>query len=1129
MSRRFALAAAVVALAVLVASAALAASPPRLFRQPTLSATSIVFSFAGDLWSVPRAGGEARRLTASPGVERDPVFSPDGSTLAFTGEYDGNVDVYTMPADGGPPKRLTWHPDDDRAVGWTNDGTRVVFRSARDTGNGDARLWTIPAAGGWPERLPLPEGYQGTFSPDGRRLAYQPFERTQMAWKRYRGGETTFVWLLDLATLDLEAVPRDNSNDSWPCWASDGRVYFLSDRDGPVELWRYDPATRAVARAFANDGFDLKNARPGPGAIVFERFGQIGLYDLATGAVTWPPITVTSDLEETRPRWVKVGDQLTSPALSPTGARAAFSARGEILTVPAEKGDFRDLSRSPGAADRDPTWSPDGQTLAWLSDATGEYALVLAPQSGIGARRTIPLGDPPSFFYRPLFSPDGKKIALTDKRLNLWIVDVASGAMTRVDTDTYDHPERSLDPAWSPDSRYLAYTKRLASQVHALFLYELAAGRAHQITDGLADVRFPAFDAGGKYLWFTASTDFGPSSAWLDLTSVERPVSRSVWLAVLAAKEASPFGPQSDEEPGPDATGGDGARAARPAAVEPEEGKQSAGGKKRHPHKKSARSEEESATGGVHVKIDFDGLEHRLVAVPGIEARNFQSLAVGRPGEVFLLESPQVLDADAEDGGTGPLWRYSLTAREATEIADDVARVEVSRDGSRLLLSRDDTWAIVDVPEEGDEIEEGAGELALDDVQVRVEPLAEWRQMYHEVWRIERDFLYDPGYHGLDLAAAERRYAPYVAGIAHRDDLNYLFTEMLGELTLGHVFVGGGDRPEVPEVKGGLLGADWEIANGRYRIARVYSGETWNPKLPAPLARPGVDARAGEYLIAVEGREVRPPASLYSSFEATAGRSVRLRLAADPEGRDGRDVDVVPVESERRLRYRAWAEDNRRTVAERSGGRLGYVHLPDTGGAGYEEFNRYFFAESDREGLIVDERDNGGGLVADYVVEILGRKLLWGVATREGRDLLSPAGAVYGPKVMLINRHAGSGGDALPWMFRELGLGPLVGTRTWGGLVGIWDYPELLDGGQVTAPRGGLYTQHGKWEVENHGVAPDVEVEVTPADFVAGRDPQLARAVAVVLAELAKSPPQRPARPPFPNYQTTPWRSEAEP
>ncbi|MCZ7650429.1 MAG: PDZ domain-containing protein [Thermoanaerobaculia bacterium] len=887
--------------------------------------------------------------------------------------------------------RLTWHPGPDQAVGWSPDGERVLFRSARDNGTRTARLWSVPAAGGWPERLPLPEAYWGTYSPDGTRFAYMPHERFQLSWKRYRGGEATFVWIADLASLEIQAVPRGNSNDSYPAWAEDGRVYFLSDREGKVTLFRYDPATREVARVYANDGLDLKSARPGPQAVVFERFGEIGLYDLASGAVTYPPIRVTPDLAALRPRFAKVGEEAGAGALSPTGARAAFSARGEIFTVPAEKGNPRNLSRSPGAADRDPAWSPDGQTVAWLSDQSGEYALHLAPQSGLGEVRRIPLGDPPSFFYRPLFSPDGARIALTDKRLNLWIVEVATGAMTKVDTGTYDHPERSLDPAWSPDSRYLAYTKRQRSHVHEVFVHDVAAKTSHRLTDGLADARFPVFDPSGKYLWFAASTDFGPTSPWLDMTSVERPVSRSVWLAVLAAGEPSPFAPESDEE--------------KPAEKDEKPAAEKTGGKEKKPA--AAEKQEEQAK----VTLDLAGIERRIVPVPGLAAKHYQRLAPGKEGILFLLEAPELVDADADEPPAGPLWRYELAKREATRVAGSVAEFEVSHDGGKLLVRAGDSWSIHAAE---DELDLDEGELDLDRLEARVDPLAEWRQIYREAWRLQRDFLYDPGFHGLDLAAAERRYAPWVEGLAHRDDLNYLLVEMLGELSLGHVYVGGGDLPQPPRVKGGLLGADWEVADGRYRIARIYSGESWNPDLVAPLDRPGVDARPGDYLIAVEGRELRPPTSLFAAFEATAGREVRLRLAADPEGKGAREVTVVPVENENRLRYRAWVEGNRRRVAERSGGRLGYLHLPNTAGAGFESFNRYFFPQIDREGLVVDERNNGGGLVADYIVEVLGRKLLWAVASREGEPMLSPAGALYGPKVMLINRHAGSGATRSP-------------------------------------------------------------------------------------------------------------------
>ena len=1094
-------------LSCLPAASASAAEPARLLRQPTLSADRIAFSFAGDLWSVARTGGEARRLTASAGSEVEPVFSPDGRSIAFTGEYDGNVDLFVMPADGGEPQRLTWHPGDDRAVGWTRDGGEILFRSVRDNGNNDERLWTIPAGGGWPRRLPLPEAFRGSYSPDGRRLAYMPHERFQLSWKRYRGGEATFVWIVDLATLALERVPRGNSNDSSPAWADDGRVYFLSDRDGAVTLYRYDPATRAVERVFVNDGLDLKNAQAGPGAVVFERFGEIGLHDLASGTTSFPPVRVAAELEGRRPRFAKVGETIQGAAISSSGARAAFAARGEIFTLPAEKGDPRNLTRSPGAADRDPAWSPDGQSLAWLSDAPGEYALYVASQSGLGEARRIPLGDPPTFWYAPLWSPDGERIALYDKTRTIWVVDVDSGERSKVDVDPFDGPFRTLDPAWSPDGRYLAYTKSLRSRLHAVFVYEVASGRVVQATDGLADARFPAFDASGKYLWFTASTDWGPTGPWLDMTSVEHPVTRSLWLTILAAGEPSPFAPESDEE-------------------KAEEADAAAGGEAKSKEKEKEEKEEKAAA-PPKVRIDFDGLARRTVAVPKVPAKNYQALAAGKAGEVFLLESPEVLDADAEDGGSGALQKYALEKRELTKLADEIAFVRVSKDGEKLLLRSGESWSIAGT---GAPVEAGKGKLATEALEMHVDPPVEWRQIYREAWRLQRDFFYDPGYHGLDLAAAEKKYEKYLDGMGHRSDLNYLFQEMLGELTVGHLYIGGGDLPKPPKVKGGLLGADWEVADGRYRIARVFDGESWNPELEAPLARPGVDARAGDYLIAVEGRDVRPPASVFSFFESTAGRSVRIRLGSDPSGKGAREVTVVPVASENGLRRRAWVEDNRRAVERLSDGRLGYLHLPNTAGAGFTSFNRYFFPQLDKQGLVVDERYNGGGLVADYIVEALARKRpLMYVVAREGEMFPTPASALFGPKVMLVNRHAGSGGDALPWLFRHLGIGPLVGTRTWGGLVGIWDYPPLVDGGGVTSPRGALFPTGGRWEIENQGVTPDHEIEIEPADFAAGRDPQLARAVELALAELAAGGPPAVVRPEYPNYQTSPWRSEAKP
>jgi len=593
---------------------------------------------------------------------------------------------------------------------------------------------------------------------------------------------------------------------------------------------------------------------------------------------------------------------------------------------------------------------------------------------------------------------------------------------------------------------------------------------------------------------------------------------------VLASGEPSPFPPESDEEKG------------QPAGDEPEKAKESSA---------SGGQEAETKKTPPATRVDFEGIERRVVPVPGLEPRHWQVLAPGKAGELLLLEAPELTGADDEELGAGALSRYSIEKREAEKLADQVAELHVAPGGEKMLFRSGETWTIAgtDGP-----VEKGKGALDLDAMAARIDPPAEWRQIYREAWRLQRDFFYDPAFHGLDLAAAEARYQRYLPGLAHRDDLNYLLVEMLGELSVGHLYVAGGDTPEAERVAGGLLGADWSVENGRYRIARLYSGESWNPELAAPLDRPEVGARVGDYLIAVEGRELAPPESLYAPFEGTAGKRVRIRLAADPGGQGARDVTVVPIANERQLRYRAWVEGNRREVERLSGGKLGYVHLPNTAGAGFESFNRYFFAQIDRPAMLLDERYNGGGLVADYVVEILAREPMWGVAARTGADMLSPAGAHYGPKAMLINRHAGSGGDALPWMFRHLGLGPLVGTRTslpwmfrhlglgplvgtrtWGGLVGIWDFPELVDGGLVTAPRGGLYTIHGQWEIENQGVEPDFEVEVTPKDFAAGRDPQLEQGVALLLEALETGAPKRPARPPFPDYQASPWRSEARP
>jgi len=1057
---------------------------PRLLQKPSVSRTQVVFSYAGDLWIAPREGGEARRLTTGPGIETDPAFSPDGSQIAFTGEYDGNLDVYLVPAQGGVPRRLTWHPGADHVVGWTPDGKRILFRSARHSYSRFSRLFTIPAEGGFPEEVPLPMAEQGSYSPDGSRLAYTPLAPAFEAWKRYRGGRTSPIWIADLKDSRIEKIPRENSNDYYPMWVGN-RIYFLSDRNGAFSLFAYDTATRQIKEVLRNAGLDFKSASAGPDAIVYEQFGELHLYDLKSGRERKLDIRLAGDLPAVRPAFERVARSIREAGISPTGVRAVFEARGEILTVPVEKGDIRNLTGTPGVAERYPAWSPDGKRIAYFSDESGEYALHIRDQSGLGAVEKIDLGNPPSFYYEPVWSPDGKKIAYTDARLNLWYLDLDKRTPVRVDTDTYSKPERTLDPAWSPDSRWLAYTRQLRNHFRAVFIYSLEEGKSRQITDGMSDARYAVFDPNGERLYFTASTDAGPTSGWLDMSGFNRPVSRSVYLTVLRKDLPSPLAPESDEE-------------------KPQEA-----AKPKEPPKK------EEAAAPASVRIDFENISQRILALP-VPARNYVGLAVGKTGVLFLAEADPAAGRFRQ---TATIQKFDLKSRKTEKFLEQVAAFHVSRNGEKALYRKGEQWAIAGTaqpPKPGD------GVLKLESMEVRVDPRAEWRQMYREVWRIERDFLYDPGLHGLDLQAAIRKYEPYLESVASRAELNYLFSEMLGELSLGHVRAGGGAQPELRRVSVGLLGADYRIENGRYRFARVYSGENWNPELRAPLTQPGVNVEAGEYLLEVNGRDVRPPANLYSFFEGTAGKQVRLRVGPDPAGAGSREVTVVPIESETGLRHLAWIEENRRKVDQMSGGRVAYVYLPNTAEAGYANFNRYYFSQVDKQAAVIDERFNGGGMAADYIIDYLRRPLMNYWTTRYGEIFTTPLAAIFGPKAMIINEYAGSGGDAMPWYFRKARLGPLVGKRTWGGLVGIFGFPPLMDGGMVTAPNLAFFNTEGQWDVENRGVPPDLEVEFDPAAWRAGRDPQLEKAVEVVLEALRKNPPPAPKKPPYPNYHKPP-------
>ncbi len=927
---------------------------PTLFRQPAINKTDIVFSYAGDLWIVPKNGGDARRLTTGIGIEGNPYFSPDGNTIAFTGEYDGNTDVYTMPTVGGVPKRLTYHPALDEVSGWTPDGRSVLFSSTRNSSSNFSRLYTFPIdGGGLPNEIPLPIADRGWLSPDGQYIAYEPLSQWQSDWKRYKGGQTQPIWIAKLADSTIEKVPRENSNDKCPMWIGD-RIYFLSDRNGgTVSLFSFDTKSKRVEQMIDNKGLDIKYASAGADAIVYEQFGTIYTLDANSKSPKKVNIRFAGDFSGVRPRYERVGSRIANAEISPTGVRAIFEARGEIISVPADKGDARNLTNTTNVMERDPSWSPDGRWIAYFSDESGEYMLHLRDQTGMGEIKKIALGDrnAPAFFTSPIWSPDSKKIAYSDNHVNLWYVDVEKGTNVKVDTNPYGTPDDVLEPSWSPDSRWVTYVKQLDNRLRAVYLYSLDKNQTNQVTDGLGDARYIVFDKSGKYIFFTGSTNVGPTISFADLSGIAHQTSRNVYAIVLRNDIQSPLAPESDEEkiepekpnapppgvtptptpnpsvtptpaptPNPTDTPAPPNPSDTPAPTptvtpSPESSAEKLASDQPTPvpTPKAPPKKEVEAT-----RIDLEGIDQRVIAVSQIPTRNYTGLYAGKPGVLYISEIPQAAPTAGLFGLT--IQKFDLEKRKLEEVKTGVNNFRVSANGEKMLYQQGPVWNLVSttIP-----TKPGEGIVKTADMEVYVDPRAEWRQMFNEIWRGERDFFYDPNTHGLDIEKAKKLYAPYLEAVVHRDDLNYLFREMLNQITVGHMFIGGGDQPRTNTVSVGLLGADYKIENGRYRFNRVYNGENWNPQTRAPLTAPGVNVKAGEYLLAVNGREVRATDNVYRFFESTAGKQIVIKVGANADGKGAREVTVVPTGSENGLRNLAWIEDNRRTVDKMSGGKLG--------------------------------------------------------------------------------------------------------------------------------------------------------------------------------------------------------------
>ncbi|WGH75721.1 PDZ domain-containing protein [Tenacibaculum tangerinum] len=1033
----------------------------RLLRQPTISNSEIVFIYANDLWKAPIQGGNAIRLTSADGYESNPHFSNDGSMIAFTAQYDGNTDVYIIPSTGGEPKRLTYHPSDDFVQGWTPDN-KILFRSSREgKPTQTSKFYTVSLEGGLPKAVKVPRAAYGEFSENGNYIAYTPITSWDAEWRNYRGGQAMPIWILNMQNQQLIKTPqKDKERHLDPVWYN-GVVYYISERDYTSNIWSYNLTTKQEKQLTFHKRFDVKSLDANSNGIIYEQGGYIHFLNPETSSTKQIPITVHGDLNYARTRWMNVkGRNLTNPNISPKGKRAIFEYRGEIFTVPKENGTWRNVTNSSGVADRYPIWSPKGDKIAWFSDKNGEYQVVIADQNGDNKSYiTIPT---PTFYFRPDWSPNGKYLSFTDTHYNIWILNLETEKAEKVATDNFAHPNRTMNPKWSPDSDWIAYAKQNENHFKSIYAYQISTQKTVQITDPLADAISPVWDASGKYLYTLASTNYGLTSGWLDMSSYDPSVTRSLYAIVLNSKDQAPNLPKTDEE----------------EAEKKDTNKEDK-------NKKKSDKKESKDTNKIKVVIDEDGIFNRAIALQ-LPAKNYTGLYKAPKNHVFIAESVQnTLNVIIHD--------YDISKEKATEFSKGVSLITVSEDRESVLLSSKGNWSIVSSKSPAKSTE---GSIKTN-LKIKVDPKAEAHQIFKEGWRYMRDFLYVDNVHGAPWNKIYEWYAPWIDHVRHRTDLNYVVDIMSGEVAIGHSYVYGGDTPKTKYVSVGLLGCDFEETNGFYRFSKIYKGERWNPSIKAPLGLPGIEVKEGDYLLEINGVTLTSKDNPYKVLEQTAGREIYIKVNSKPTPKGANIVLVKPVFSERSLRSIDWVEENRRKVDKLSDGKLAYVYVPNTSYNGFTSFNRYYFSQQNKKGVIIDERNNGGGNAADYMIDILSRKPFgyFNSKANKRKPWTTPIAGIWGPKVMIINERAGSGGDLFPYMFKERKIGPLVGTRTWGGLVGTWDTPNFIDGGRMVAPRGGFFDLDGNWAVEGEGVAPDIEVHQDPSTVLNGHDPQLEIAV----------------------------------
>ena len=1071
-----------------------------LLRQPSVSAERLAFVYGGDIWTARRDGSEPRQLTSQASAEYAPKFSPDGRWIAFTANYDGNPDVYVMPAEGGEPRRLTWHPGADVVNGWSPDGKRILFSSAREIANSRSnQLFEVPVEGGPERKLMKAVAFEGAWNADGERLAYRPNRKAHegaAGWRQSRGGATPPIWVLNVKTQQLEKVPHVRATDHTPMWHGDELV-FVSDRnDGAANLYSWNGRTQQLRQLTRSKSWDVRSAGLHGSTVVYEMGGSLHQLDLKTGQDLTLRITLPVAGAQTREQWKDVSRQMQGAQLSPTGKRVLVTARGEVFSVPVKDGVTQNLTGTSGVREKDALWRPDGKQLAWLRDGGFKHELVLAEPTAGGKREVHAL--PAGYFTLLDWSPDGKRIALQDNHLQLYVYETEAKALKPVAKT----PRRSqFEVSFSPDSRWLAYTIVGANQLSQIHLHDFQTGQGHMLSDGLAHAVWPAFSPKGDLLYFAASVNAGPRQVGLDMSVEDQPLRLGLYAAVLSSEGRSPLWPKTAEEEGPKAEGktegktegkGDGKGEAKPDP--------------KADAKPDAKAEDKAKPSAKPTRIDIAGLQQRFVPLP-VPERFYAGLMVAADGSLYYLDRRQQgvtnEGPDAESSGHAELFRFDMEERKPKSIKTGLSGASLSADGKKLLLEL--PKGKLEVADTGDKPDPKA--LDQGGLRARIQPREEWQQIFNEVWWMEKEYFYAPNLHGLDWDAVYKRYQPLLTHVQRREDLNEILSDMIGELQVAHNNVGGGDTQSDAPVSVGLLGADVEPHEGRWRLSKVYAGDRWNPFLKAPLAMPGLNVKTGDYVLAVNGQPVTAAQNFFRAFENTAGKQTTLTLADNPRGEKSRQVVVEPVGRDAALRQWDWIESNRAYVASKTGGKVGYIYLPDTGRNGFEYFNRQFFAQSDKEALIIDDRRNGGGHAANYILDVLKRPYLSGWKDRDAMVFNTPGSAVYGPKVMLIDQDAGSGGDYLPWAFRRLGLGPLIGTRTWGGLIGISANPPLIDNGFLTVPFFRFFTPDGEWRIENEGTVPDMDVDLDPIGVNRGQDSQLDAGIAEVMKRLASYQP----------------------